>query len=130
MIEGSCLCAKVSYMISGKVGDIIHCHCQTCRKAHGTAFSSVARVMDCDFQLKGQENLSHFESSKGKLRYFCRNCGTQVYAKKVNTDYLILRLGSLDNDPGSTERNHIWLSQKASWYSLDARLPEYLKFEE
>ena len=129
MIEGSCLCAKVSYTISGEVGDIVHCHCRTCRKAHGSAFSSVARVMDRDFQLKGQENLNHFESSKGKQRYFCRNCGTQVYAKKEHTDYLILRLGSLDSDPGSNEKNHIWLSEKASWYSLNSPLPEHLEFE-
>ncbi|WP_438269777.1 GFA family protein [Neptunomonas phycophila] len=38
MITGSCLCGKVSYEISGEVGDIVHCHCVTCRKAHGAAF--------------------------------------------------------------------------------------------
>ncbi|WP_438269521.1 GFA family protein [Neptunomonas phycophila] len=38
MITGSCLCGNVSYEISGEVGDIVHCHCVTCRKAHGAAF--------------------------------------------------------------------------------------------
>ena len=41
MIIGSCLCGSVEYEISG---DIVHCHCETCRKAHGAAFSSVASV--------------------------------------------------------------------------------------
>ena len=129
MISGSCLCGKVKYKISGKVGEIVHCHCKTCRKAHGAAFSSVAAVNDTDFELSGSENLKSFESSKGKKRYFCTTCGTQVYAKKDNTHHLILRLGSLDDDPRSNEKNHIWVSQKACWYSINGNLPEHSEFE-
>lgn len=130
MISGSCLCGKVKYTITGKVGDIVHCHCETCRKAHGAAFSSVASVDDVDFKLTGSELLNSYESSKGKIRHFCSNCGTQVYAKRTDSDHIILRLGSLDNDPGSNEKNHIWVSQKASWYEINADLPQYGEFEE
>mgnify|MGYP001279919852 CR=1 FL=1 len=125
MIKGSCLCGKVSYSISGKVGDIVHCHCETCRKAHGSAFSSVAAVQDADFELSGAEHLNSFESSPGKQRYFCRNCGTQIYAKRDNTPHIILRLGSLDNDPQSKKQSHIWVSDKASWYSINNDLPQH-----
>ncbi|MBL4666698.1 MAG: GFA family protein, partial [Sneathiella sp.] len=104
----------MSYEISGKVGDIVHCHCHTCRKAHGSAFSSVAAVTEAEFHLAGRESLNHFESSIGKNRYFCSNCGTQVYAKKEGMRHIVLRLGSLDIDPGSSESKHIWVSQKAS----------------
>ena len=78
MITGSCLCGEVTYEISGKVGDIVHCHCQTCRKAHGAAFSSVAAV---------------------------------------------------DDDPQSQEKEHIWVSQKASWYEINNDLPEHQEYE-
>lgn len=125
MIKGSCLCGKVNYSISGKVGDIVHCHCQTCRKAHASAFSSVAAVLDADFKLSGAEHLNSFESSPGKQRHFCRNCGTQVYAKRENTPHIILRLGSLDNDPQSKEQSHIWVSDKATWYSINSDLPQH-----
>ena len=130
MISGSCLCGKVKYNISGMVGEIIHCHCETCRKAHGAAFSSVASVDDVDFKITGSELLNSFESSKGKKRYFCSNCGTQVYAKRENSDHIILRLGSLDSDPDAKEINHIWVSQKASWYNLITDLPQYGESEE
>jgi len=126
---GSCLCGNVSYEISGKVGDIVHCHCQTCRKAHGSAFSSVAAIIESEFHLTGRESLSHFESSKGKKRYFCSSCGTQVYAKKEGTPHIVLRLGSLDSDPCSSEMKHIWVSQKASWYSINSELQECQEFE-
>ncbi|MBN7820985.1 GFA family protein [Bowmanella yangjiangensis] len=128
MIKGSCLCGQVSYRIAGKVGDIVHCHCGTCRKAHGAAFSSVAAVADADFQLEGAEQLNQFESSPGKHRYFCRQCGTQIYAKRENTSHIILRLGSLDDDPCSQEAMHIWLSDKACWYELHTSLPEHQAF--
>lgn len=129
MISGSCLCGSVKYRISGKVGDIIHCHCKTCQKAHGTAFSSVATVNDTDFTILGDENLKYFESSMGKKRYFCTTCGTQIYAKRDNSQHVILRLGSLDDDPKSNEKNHIWVSHKASWYSINSNLPEHSEFE-
>ena len=129
MIFGSCLCGKVKYDITGKVGDIVHCHCQTCRKAHGSAFSSVAAVSDAEFSLFSTEHLGCFESSPGKNRYFCSNCGTQIYAKRDGTEHIILRLGSLDDDPESIEKNHIWVSQKATWYSINSNLPEHQEFE-
>jgi len=129
MISASCLCGSVKYRISGEVGYIIHCHCKTCQKAHGAAFSSVAAVNDTDFTILGDENLKYFESSMGKKRYFCTTCGTQIYAKKDNSQHVILRLGSLDDDPKSNEKNHIWVSQKASWYSINSNLPEHSEFE-
>ncbi|RTE67582.1 GFA family protein [Amphritea opalescens] len=129
MITGSCLCGHVRYEISGAIGDIVHCHCQTCRKAHGSAFSSVAGVQGKDFKLMSDDVLGCYESSPGKFRYFCQNCATQIYAKKEGTEHIVLRLGSLDDDPQSKELSHIWVSQKASWYSLNSRLPEYAEFE-
>ncbi|WP_372833811.1 GFA family protein [Pontibacterium sp.] len=129
MITGSCLCGQVSYDIAGPVGEIVHCHCQTCRKAHGAAFSSVAAVADENFVLKGQELLNQYESSPGKQRYFCRCCGTQIYAKREGTAHVILRLGSLDDDPQADEKNHIWVAQKAPWYQINNELPQCLEFE-
>jgi hypothetical protein len=129
MINGSCLCGSVKYEISGKVGDIVHCHCKTCRKVHGSAFSSVAAVQDSDFNLLSKDSLKSFESSVGKHRYFCSNCGTQVYAKRDETSHVILRLGSLDSKIDSLEKAHIWVSEKADWYCINSQLPEREQFE-
>ncbi|ASJ74258.1 Glutathione-dependent formaldehyde-activating enzyme [Granulosicoccus antarcticus IMCC3135] len=123
------MCGQVSYEISGELGEIVHCHCVTCRKAHGAAFSSVAAVQDADFRLNGESALSCFESSKGKHRYFCSGCGTQIYAKRENTKHIILRLGSLDSNTVTQERSHIWVSEKADWYSIHNELPEYPEAE-
>ena len=134
-VTGGCLCGAVTYRINGPIGEVVHCHCQTCRKAHSSAFSSVAAVADQDFQLQDDVGkLSGFESSPGKLRWFCSGCGSQLYAKRNGTSHIILRLGSLDDDSLSNaslpaERNHIWVSQQAAWYSREADLPAYAEYE-
>lgn len=129
MIKGSCLCGAVKYEISGDINDIVHCHCQTCRKAHGSAFSSVAAVKDSDFNLINDHKLKSYQSSAGKLRYFCDNCGSQIYAKRESTAHVILRLGTLDSDINASETAHIWVSQKASWYNIQSRIIEHDQFE-
>ena len=59
LLTGSCLCGSVAYEVDGAAGPIVHCHCQTCRKAHGTAFSSVSPVPRDKFRwTKGEELLS------------------------------------------------------------------------
>lgn len=126
MIHGSCLCGSARYAISGGLSDIVHCHCVTCRKAHGSAFSSVASVPLGNFSITHVEPLGNYESSPGKTRYFCANCGTQLYARRIDQDHVILRLGSLDSEIASKEYAHIWLSDKASWFSLESDLKKCL----
>ena len=128
MIKGSCMCRKVTYAIKGKISDITHCHCTTCRKAHGSAFSSVAAVQIEDFELTtGSDLIKCFRSSPDKVRCFCSNCGSHIYAHREGQNHYILRLGTLDDDPGVRPVNHIWLSLKAPWYEseTDCSLPKY-----
>ena len=44
MLTGSCLCGSVAYEVAAEPGPIVHCHCATCRKTHGSAFSTVTNV--------------------------------------------------------------------------------------
>jgi hypothetical protein len=127
-ITGSCLCGAISYSISQNIGDIVHCHCIKCRKAHGAAFSSVAKIEDNNFSITGKNKLNSYQSSLGKTRCFCSSCGSQIYAKRDNTDFIILRLGTLNDESmiGSQyqEAKHIWLAEKACWYEVHANLEE------
>ena len=128
MIGGSCLCGEVRYSIQGNIGAITHCHCTTCRKAHGSAFSSTAAVRIDDFEFtSGEALIKCYKSSPDKVRCFCSNCGSHIYAHKEGRKHDILRLGTLDDDPKVKPVNHIWLSLKAPWYDpeTDCSLPKY-----
>ena len=133
MIKGSCMCKEVTYAIHGKVGEITHCHCTTCQKAHGAAFSSVAAVQIDDFKFISGENLIKcYQSSPDKVRCFCSNCGSHIYAHRKNQKHYILRLGTLDDDPIVRPTNHIWVSLKAPWYEIenDYKLPQFKEWRD
>jgi hypothetical protein len=103
-----------------------HCHCVSCRKAHAAAFATVTRVDTNDFTMEtGEELLTSYESSPGKKRHFCSICGSQIYAYKDGDPYYIVRVGTLDNDPGSRPARHIFVSEKAPWYKIDEKLPQF-----
>lgn len=125
MLAGSCLCGTVAYEVDAEPGPIIHCHCETCRKAHGSAFSSLMGVRRAAFRwTRGESALSAFESSPGKLRRFCTVCGSQIVAERAGQPTIMLRLGCLDTPITDRPRAHIWRSDAASWYDPKDALPE------
>ena len=124
IIKGSCLCGAIAYEIDGPIGLIGHCHCRTCRKAHAAAFATTARVPRTNFRwMTGEDGLRAFESTPGKKRFFCPNCGSHLIAAWDHENDVILRVGSLSDDPGQKPQVHIWTEEKAPWFDLDAKLP-------
>lgn len=125
-MKGSCLCGVVTYEVARLAGPIVHCHCTTCRKAHAAAFASTARVDRSDFRwLSGQHAIGAFESSPGKLRHFCRECGSQLVAEWTAQPQVILRVATLDADPGARPVAAIWCSHDVPWLSSDAAMPSF-----
>lgn len=126
MLSGSCLCGAVAYEVDSGAGSIMHCHCETCRKTHGSAFSSVMPVPRERFRfVRGEDLLSVFESSPGKFRKFCSRCGSHIVAQRTDASVTLLRLGCLDTAVEADNACHIWRSDAASWYDPKRQLPEY-----
>jgi len=82
-----------------------------CRKQHGAAFRSRARVEISDFKwAQGEDLVTFYESTPGIFRGFCRVCGSPVINKftaetpvaerdpKAPSRYGIA-LATLDDDP-------------------------------
>src|SRR6266705_3197157 len=107
-MKGSCLCGAIEYEIDQLDMPICHCHCGTCRKANAAVFVSTAGVMREHFRwVKGKEKLAAFESSPGKLRRFCSVCGSHLVAERPALPHVIVRVATLDEDPGSKPAMHI-----------------------
>ena len=124
-MKGSCLCGSVTYEVDQFAAPIVHCHCQKCRKAHGSAFSTTGPALREHFRwLTGEELLSHFESSPGKRRHFCSKCGSHLIAEWPEKPAVIIRMGCLDDDPGKKPKAHIWRSEGACWYDPTDELPQ------
>jgi hypothetical protein len=130
MHRGSCLCGSVRYEISRELGELGYCHCTSCRKASGSAHAANAPIdRDAFTLLSGADVLREYESSPGKLRAFCSQCGSPIYAYlKASPDVLRLRLGSLDTPFTKQPRAHTWVSDKASWEPIDDGLPQFAQW--
>ncbi|MCR9278321.1 MAG: GFA family protein [Pseudomonadaceae bacterium] len=124
MFEGSCLCGQVKYEVDCEPQPMGHCHCHTCRKAHSAAFSTVMSVPRAVFSWRqGEDQLSSYESSPGKKRFFCSGCGSQLIASREATDYVLIRVGSIDSVIKQRPKVHFWCSDGASWYDPEEELP-------
>ncbi|ASJ96876.1 MULTISPECIES: GFA family protein [Shewanella] len=127
MYHGSCLCGGIKVAISGPISQIIHCHCSLCRKSSGTAFATNGFVELVDFNLSDEADfLASFEFSPGKRRYFCRRCASPIYsANEQDSQRIRLRLGILDSAIRERPISHNFVTSKANWEEMDAKLPWY-----
>ena len=120
-MKGSCLCGAVAYEARALAGPIVHCHCRTCRKAHSAAYATTVRVSREDFRwTRGADTVAAFESTPGKLRHFCPRCGSHLMAEWVAQPQVIVRVGSLDEDPGARPAVAIFCSHDVPWMADNA----------
>jgi len=125
MMEGSCLCGAVAWRADCEPQPIILCHCETCRKTHGSAFASSMQVKREVFSwVRGADKVGGYESSPGKIRHFCTLCGSHMVADRTTTEFVMLRLGTLDTKIEARPAVHIWRSDGASWYDPGHVAPE------
>lgn len=128
-MKGSCLCGAIAYEIDSIDMPAGHCHCRTCKKAHAAPFAATAGVMREHFRwLRGEDRLSSFESSPGKLRHFCSMCGSHLVAERTGQPHVIVRLATLDEDPGVRPVMHIWTSHDVPWLEYEA-MPAYAEWQ-
>lgn len=131
MIHGSCLCGSVRYEIRGPLGRASNCYCSMCRKAHGAAFGTYARVQRSDFRLlSGEDAIASYASTPGVTRTFCRRCGSTLqFVSADRPASFALALGTLDDDPGVRPEAHIFVGSKAPWVEIADDLPQLKAYE-
>jgi hypothetical protein len=139
-IRGSCLCGGVRFEINAPLIGPSNCHCSNCRKQHGAAFRSRARVQINDFKwIEGENLVTFYESSPGGYRGFCRVCGSPIINKfdaraadAANDPDMPSRygvsFGTLDDDPGVRPAANIFVRSKAPWFEITDGLPQHAEY--
>jgi len=126
MIKGACHCGSVHLSISGTVTNFEHCHCNTCRKFHGSVYGSSALVDASGFAVTaGEDALQGYRSSPGKERFFCRQCGCHLFAKEDDSDKVLLRIGTLEGTHGLMPEGHIYVCDRVPWSNVRDGLPQH-----
>jgi len=129
MYKGSCLCGKVQFEIASEIKDIVHCHCSNCRKAQGSAFATNGNVEKDGFKFVcGEDELTGYQSSSQRTKYFCKHCGSPIMSKNTLAPNIVrIRLGSLEGDIQEKPKAHIFVASKANWEEINDNLAKYDK---
>jgi hypothetical protein len=130
-IKGSCLCGAVEYTIAGTPLLLENCHCSMCRKAHGSAYATFAKVGRADFSYtKGADAVVAYQSSPEVTRSFCRQCGAKFTFDwpSAAPDHLWVAAGTFDDDPGMKPECHIFVNSKADWFEIADSLPQHATY--
>lgn len=127
MYHGRCLCGAIKFKITGEIQNIVCCHCSECRRVQGSAFATNANVNNEDFQLiSGQDNLSEYQNTPTKSKFFCKTCGSPIYAKfKDIPNKTRIRLGLIEEDISEKITGHIFVTSKANWETIPEDAPHY-----
>ena len=125
--QGYCLCKKITYAIDGELSEFSYCHCKSCQKASGSAYGANAGINQARFTLSDPDSLlREYESSRDKVRTFCSNCGSPIYAYlRSSSDLIGIRLGTLDSSFAKTAKAHIFVSEKAAWEVISGDAPQF-----
>ena len=124
--HGGCFCGVVRYEVKREPSPLINCHCQFCRRFHGSAFVTVSPIPSDGFTIKtGQEHIVELKHAQGSRNY-CGNCGSRIFNRPKFTDeFVMLVVASLDEAPESKPIMHINTESKASWHEICDSLPQY-----
>lgn len=127
MVKGSCLCGSVAFSLTGKMRDIIACHCTQCRKQSGH-FWAATSVAERDLNLESKEGLTWFRASDKINRGFCENCGSTLFYKPDAEARIVVSAGCLENGSGLNISRHAFIADKGDYYEIADDLPTHDQF--
>ena len=120
-IEGGCLCGQVRYSSDAEPVFTGLCHCKSCQKATGTAFSVVVAVPTPALTVTGASKVfdGKGDSGQGTHSTFCPNCGSPVIGTAdIMQGVSMIRAGTLDDPSWLKPAMEIYCDSKMPWVSL------------
>lgn len=121
--SGRCLCGAVRFAFAGAPNWQMHCHCDSCRRATASPFTSFLAVDHAVFRWTGTPPAAR-ESSPGIRRYFCAACGTPMgYQSPFRTHEIDLYAATLDDPSGYVPTGHAHWNERLPWLHLNDGLP-------
>ena len=104
---GWCLCGAVSFRVRGNPLRVGLCHCEDCRRASGSAFSTFGVWPRAAYEGSGQ--LDTWEG-----RSFCPTCGSRVVS--LSEDEAEVMIGSIDHAPSDLIPEYeVWIPRREPW---------------
>jgi hypothetical protein len=124
-LSGGCLCGAVRYRVEAGAGDVVdYCHCGQCRRGSGAPVTAWLQVAPPRFAVTAGVAKA-FASSAAATRWFCADCGSQIYMTDRDEKSVGVTLGTLDDPQAVRPTVHGWDEARVGWLRLDDDLPRY-----
>ncbi len=128
---GQCLCGSIKYSISKPAIRSTVCHCLSCQKSSGSAFSINICIPAEAFNISG-DTLKRYTSiggsGKSLHRYFCHTCGAPIYSKPdALSGLIIVKAGTLDDTSEFSPVANIWCDSKMEWLKHEHQMLDFEK---
>lgn len=122
-IEGGCLCAAVRYRSDEEPAMQVICHCKTCQKNSGSAYSVNVAVPLDGLVVEGDEPSTYEDRSGASghvfYRKFCSKCGSHVFSHGAAYGTVaFIKAGTLDDPSWVGPSLHIWCSEKMPFIQI------------
>lgn len=118
-MRGGCICGNVRYEVAGQPLIETMCHCTTCQRRTGSAFSMNLIVMQQDFAVtQGKTVTRDLPTGSGKInvQHFCNDCLVRTHTEPVASPTLVyVRPGTLDDPKAITPGVQIWTRSALPW---------------
>ncbi|MEZ4742946.1 MAG: GFA family protein [Bdellovibrionota bacterium] len=126
-LKGHCFCNSITYEITPPTKIFSHCHCESCRRSHGSAFVSWTSVESKYFKItSGEELISNYESSPGIIWQFCKKCGNSLFQKtRHSPDMTYIVVASLIDAIDREPQGHVSFAEKVTWLDINDNLPKF-----
>lgn len=122
-ITGHCLCGAIRYRADAAPLWQAHCHCESCRRATASGFTSFFGIADGHWEWIGQTP-RRFVSSPGVERFFCPTCGSQMaYCAEGFPGEMQFYAATLDEPQAYEPEVHVHWSEHVPWIILADGLP-------
>ena len=115
--KASCLCGSVKFEVTGRLRDVVACHCIQCRKQTGNYMSATGCAED-DLSLTSEAGLAWYESTPGYRRGFCSICGSTLFWKAVTSERIAIAAGVFDSPLGVAFKGHIYCDYAGDYYEI------------
>ncbi len=119
--SGSCVCNSISFEATN-LKDIWYCHCKQCRNITGH-YMAASQVKLKNINIKGK--VKWFYVSNKARHGFCPDCGSQLFWRNDDNDYMSVCAGSLDDSKCLAARGHVFVKEKAKYYDITDNLAQY-----
>ncbi len=116
---GGCACGGVRYRITGHLRDVVHCHCEPCRRITGHHMAATAALRS-DVHFESEDSLRWYQRTDTVRYGFCSTCGATLFWEAADkADMVSIAGGTLDQPTGLTTVLAIWADAASDYHCLD-----------